>query len=105
MALGRLAGRARRVRAGRLPLDALLRLRRVQQPRHRHPDRPDGQDSAAISDQTVSDADEIRNLLGTYCELMDAADWPGVGALFANAALTAENRTVVAAGEAAVRAM
>jgi hypothetical protein len=53
----------------------------------------------------VSDADEIRNLLGTYCELMDAADWPGVGALFAQAELTAENGSVVAAGEAAVRAM
>ncbi len=41
VALGRLAGRARRVRAGRLPLDAVLRLRRLLEPRHRHPGRPD----------------------------------------------------------------
>ena len=39
VALGRLAGRARRVRAGRLPLDAVLRLRRLLEPGHRHPDR------------------------------------------------------------------
>ena len=30
-----------RVRAGRLPLDAVLRLRGLLQPGHRHPDRPD----------------------------------------------------------------
>ena len=41
VALGRLAGRARRVRAGRLPLDAVLRLRRLLEPGHRHPDRAD----------------------------------------------------------------
>ena len=32
--------------------------------------------------------EQIRNLLGRYCELMDAADWHGVGALFAHARLT-----------------
>ena len=41
VALGRLAGRAGRVRAGRLPLDAVLRLRRLLEPGHRHPDRAD----------------------------------------------------------------
>ena len=36
LALGRLAGRAGRPRAGRLPLDAVLRLRRVPVDGHRH---------------------------------------------------------------------
>lgn len=53
----------------------------------------------------MSDADEIRNLLGTYCELMDAADWPAVGALFADGELTAEDGSVVASGADAVRAL
>jgi hypothetical protein len=53
----------------------------------------------------VSDADAIRNLLGTYCELMDAADWPGVGSLFASADLAGPDGTVVASGAAAVQAM
>jgi 3-phenylpropionate/cinnamic acid dioxygenase small subunit len=36
----------------------------------------------------VSDAHEaIRNLLGRYCELMDAGDWSGLGDLFAGAVL------------------
>ena len=53
----------------------------------------------------MSDADEIRNLLGLYCELMDAADWPAVGAMFAKAELAAADGTVVAAGSDAVRAL
>jgi 3-phenylpropionate/cinnamic acid dioxygenase small subunit len=53
----------------------------------------------------MTDADEIRNLLGTYCELMDAADWAAVGQLFADAELTAGNGAVVAAGADAVRAL
>jgi hypothetical protein len=36
---------------------------------------------------------------------MDAADWTGVGELFADAELVAENGAVVAAGADAVRAM
>lgn len=47
----------------------------------------------------------IRTLLGTYCELMDAADWAAAGALFADAELVAENGAVVAAGAAAVQAL
>jgi 3-phenylpropionate/cinnamic acid dioxygenase small subunit len=36
----------------------------------------------------VSEAFEaIRNLLGRYCELMDAGDWDGLGDLFADAVL------------------
>lgn len=44
----------------------------------------------------------IRALLGTYCELMDAGDWHGLGEMFADAELLAANGAVVAAGAAAV---
>ena len=38
--------------------------------------------------QHVSEAHEaIRNLLGRYCELMDAGDWDGLAALFDGAVL------------------
>lgn len=37
----------------------------------------------------LTDADRIRNLLGTYCERIDAGDFAGVGALFARAGLAA----------------
>ncbi|HJQ42043.1 MAG TPA: nuclear transport factor 2 family protein [Jatrophihabitantaceae bacterium] len=53
----------------------------------------------------MTDADDIRNLLGIYCELMDAADWPSVGALFAKAELTAADGTVVAEGAESVSAL
>ncbi len=53
----------------------------------------------------MSDADEIRNLLGTYTELMDAADWPAVGSLFAGAELVTEDGTAFAVGAAAVQAL
>jgi len=53
----------------------------------------------------VTDCDEIRNVLGTYCELMDAADWPGVGRLFADARLVTEDGTAFAEGSAAVQAL
>lgn len=37
----------------------------------------------------VSEAHEaIRNLLGRYCELMDAGDWPGLADLLRHAVLT-----------------
>jgi 3-phenylpropionate/cinnamic acid dioxygenase small subunit len=47
----------------------------------------------------------IRNLLGRYCELMDAADWAQVGELFANAEIVGPNGSVVAHGSAAVQAL
>jgi 3-phenylpropionate/cinnamic acid dioxygenase small subunit len=51
----------------------------------------------------VSEAHEaIRNLLGRYCELMDAADWTGLGGLFAQARLVDEDGTVVAEGREGV---
>lgn len=37
----------------------------------------------------LTDADRIRNLLGTYCERIDAGDFDGVGALFAHGSLAA----------------
>lgn len=37
----------------------------------------------------LTDTDRIRNLLGTYCDLMDAADFDGVGALFADGSMAA----------------
>ena len=49
LAVGRLAGRARRPRAGRLPLDAVLRLRRVPVDGHRHRGRAE-RDHAAAAD-------------------------------------------------------
>jgi len=53
----------------------------------------------------VNDCDEIRNILGTYCELMDAADWSAVGQLFAHARLVTEDGTPFAEGAAAVQAL
>ncbi len=47
LAVGGLAGRARRVARRGLPLDAVLRLRRVPADGHRDPDRPDGAPPAA----------------------------------------------------------
>ncbi len=47
----------------------------------------------------------IRNLLGRYCEAMDAGDWPAVGALFAAARMTEEHGHVVAEGAEAVQAL
>lgn len=46
----------------------------------------------------LSDGDQIRNLLGTYCRLIDAGDFDGVGRLFAEATLCMEDGTVVATG-------
>jgi 3-phenylpropionate/cinnamic acid dioxygenase small subunit len=53
----------------------------------------------------VTDADEIRNLLGVYCELMDSADWDAVGQMFAHARLVTEDGTPFAVGADAVRAL
>ena len=46
----------------------------------------------------LSDGDQIRNLLGTYCRLIDAGDFDGVGQMFAAATLRAQDGTVVATG-------
>ena len=48
--------------------------------------------------------DEVRNLLGRYCELVDGADWDAVGALFAHGRLVAPDGTELAAGAEQVAA-
>jgi ketosteroid isomerase-like protein len=54
----------------------------------------------------MSDAHEqIRNLLGTYCERMDAGDFAGLADLFVDARLADENGTVFATGADEVLAM
>ena len=52
----------------------------------------------------LSAGDEIRNLLGRYCERIDAGDFDGVGALFADGALADEHGTELARGAEAVAA-
>jgi hypothetical protein len=44
----------------------------------------------------------IRNLLGTYCEVMDAGDFEGLGALFARGRITDPKGRTIAAGQEAV---
>lgn len=46
----------------------------------------------------LTDGDVIRNLLGTYCRLIDAGDFDAVGRLFADARLCDEEGTVLATG-------
>lgn len=51
----------------------------------------------------LSDGDRIRNVLGSYCDLVDAGDHAGVGALFGDdGVLAAEDGTVIARGRAAI---
>jgi len=50
----------------------------------------------------VTVADEIRNLLGTYCERMDLGDFDGIGDLFAHGRIADEHGNPIADGAAAV---
>lgn len=50
----------------------------------------------------LTDGDRVRGLLATYCRLVDAGDFAGVGALMADAVLRAEDGTVLATGAAGV---
>ncbi len=52
-----------------------------------------------------SDGDRIRDLLGTYCRLIDAGDFAGTGRLFADATLSDEHGTVLATGADEVAAL
>jgi len=52
----------------------------------------------------LTDTDRIRNLLGRYCELIDAGDFDGVGALFARGGLAAGDGPPFAKGVTAVAA-
>ena len=49
--------------------------------------------------------EEIRNLLGRYCELMDAGNFEGLGNLFADARLCDEHGNAFATGSDEIRAM
>jgi len=52
----------------------------------------------------LSDGDQIRNLLGRYCDLMDAGYFDEVGELFAFATLVDDGGRVLARGAADVSA-
>ena len=43
--------------------------------------------------------EEIRNLLGSFSEILDAADWKALGALFANGRIVDEKDRQIAAGQ------
>lgn len=53
----------------------------------------------------LSDGDHIRNLLGTYCRLIDSGDFDAVGRLFADATLCTEDGTVIATGAQEIAAL
>ena len=50
----------------------------------------------------LTDGDHVRGLLGRYCQLIDAGDFAGVGALMADAVLCTEHGTPIARGAAEV---
>jgi hypothetical protein len=50
----------------------------------------------------LTDGDRIRGLLATYCRLIDAGDFAGVGALMADAVLKTEDGNTIATGAAEV---
>jgi 3-phenylpropionate/cinnamic acid dioxygenase small subunit len=52
----------------------------------------------------LTDGDRIRSLLGRYCDLMDAGDFAGVGALFADGCLADDQGRELARGAVAVAA-
>jgi hypothetical protein len=52
----------------------------------------------------LSDGDHVRNLLGTYCERLDAGDFAAVGELFAAGRLATEDGKVLATGAEEVAA-
>lgn len=54
---------------------------------------------------TASAHEEIRNLLGRYCERMDAGDFAGLAALFADARLADQDGNVFATGAEQMQSM
>jgi 3-phenylpropionate/cinnamic acid dioxygenase small subunit len=46
--------------------------------------------------------EDIRNLLGTYCDVMDSADWEALGAMFSDARIVDDRGREIAAGKEAV---
>lgn len=53
----------------------------------------------------LTDGDRIRGLLATYCRLIDAGDFAGVGALMERAVLRADDGAVLATGAEEVAAL
>lgn len=53
----------------------------------------------------LTDGDRIRGLLARYCTLIDAADFAGVGALFARGRVCTEDGTTLATGAEEVAAL
>ena len=53
----------------------------------------------------LTDGDVIRNLLGTYCRLVDTGDFDAVGRLFADARVCDESGAVLATGAEEVAAL
>ena len=49
--------------------------------------------------------EEIRTLLGTWCELMDAGDWAGLGELFAHGRVVDDRGRLIAAGQEQVTSL
>jgi hypothetical protein len=43
--------------------------------------------------------EEIRNLLGTYCDVMDSADWAALGRMFGEARIVDDKDREIAAGQ------
>jgi ketosteroid isomerase-like protein len=54
---------------------------------------------------TIPPYEAIRNLLGTYCEVMDAGDFDGLGALFAKGKITDPRGRDIARGQEAIAAL
>jgi hypothetical protein len=52
----------------------------------------------------LSDGDQVRNLLGRYCERIDLGDFAGVGELFADGRLATEDGVILATGRDEVAA-
>ena len=53
----------------------------------------------------LTDGDHIRSLLGTYCRLIDAGDFTGLGQLMADAVLMTDDGAVIATGAEEVAAL
>ncbi len=53
----------------------------------------------------LTDGDRIRGLLATYCHLVDAGDFTGLGALMAEAVLCTDDGTAIATGADEVAAL
>lgn len=53
----------------------------------------------------LTDGDHVRGLLGSYCRLIDAGDFAGIGQLMADAVLKTDDGTPIASGADEVAAL